>query len=92
MSMEMERDSHSDFQRAVEVKELHEESLLAKENVVGVGVGIRKREGVYTGEVAVIVMVRRKLPRIEIPEDDLLPEEIDGIPIDVQEVGAIDAH
>jgi hypothetical protein len=76
----------------VEVKELYEKSLLAKENVVGVGVGIRKREGVYTGEVAVIVMVRRKLPRIEVLEEDLLPEEIDGIPIDVQEVGAIDAH
>lgn len=90
--MDMNRDSHSDFQRAAEVKERYESELLAKENVVGVGVGIRKRQGVYTGEVALIVMVRRKLPRAEVPEGDLLPEEIEGIPVDVQEVGAIDAQ
>jgi hypothetical protein len=92
MNAEGSRDSHSEFQRAAQVKEQYEQSLLAKENVVGVGVGIRKRAGEYTGEVALIVMVRRKLPASELSPEDLLPEEIDGIPVDIQEVGAIDAH
>jgi hypothetical protein len=92
MNTEGDRDPHSDFQRAAQVKERYEQSLLAKENVVGVGVGIRKHGGEYTGEVALIVMVRRKLPASQVPPEDLLPEEIDGIPVDVQEVGALDAH
>jgi hypothetical protein len=92
MDAGMNRDNHSVFQRAAEIKERYEMDLLSKENVVGVGVGIRKREGVYTGEVALIVMVRRKLPRAEVPVDDMLPVEIEGVPVDVQEVGAIDAQ
>jgi hypothetical protein len=92
MDTDLNRDSHSEFQRAAEVKARYEQSLLAKENVVGVGVGIRKREGVYTGEVALIVMVRKKLPSAEVPIEDMVPEEIEGIPVDVQEVGAIDAQ
>lgn len=92
MNGEMNRDSHSAFQRAAVVKDLHEEVLLSKANVVGVGIGIRQQEGVYTGEVALIVMVSQKRPSAELRPDDILPVEIDGIPVDVQEVGAIDAQ
>lgn len=92
MDTDINRDSHSEFQHAAEVKARYEQSLLAKKNVVGVGIGIRKREGIYTGEVALIVMVRKKFPSAEVPVEDMLPEEIEGVPVDVQEVGAIDAQ
>lgn len=92
MSAEMKRDAHSMFQRAAEIKERHKELLLSKANVIGVGVGIRQQEGEYTGEVALIVMVREKLPRAQISDKDLLPTELEGIPVDVQEVGEIDAQ
>ncbi len=88
----MNQDSHSAFQRASEVKDRYEQTLLSKANVVGVGVGIRQLDGVYTGEVALIVMVREKLPKTQIREEDLVPTEIDGVPVDVQEVGALDAQ
>lgn len=92
MNGEMNQDSYSAFQRAAEVKDRHKQLLLSKANVVGVGVGIRQQEGEFTGEVALVVMVSRKLPSSEVPPDDLLPREIEGIPVDVQEVGSIGAQ
>lgn len=92
MEEDINRDSHSAFQHAAQVKARYEQSLLEKANVIGVGIGIRKREGIYTGEVALIVMVQKKLPRTELPAEDLLPNEIEGVPVDIQEVGAIDAQ
>jgi hypothetical protein len=92
MDGDLNQDSNSAFQHAVQVKDRYEQALLGKGNVIGVGVGIRKREGVYTGEVALIVMVSKKLPRVEVSPEDLLPDEIEGVPVDIQEVGAIDAQ
>lgn len=85
----IERDPHSAYQRAEGVKQRYQAEILAKANVIGVGVGYRSRAGKITEEVAIIVMVTRKQPRAEIPEGDLLPREIEGIPVDVQEVGQI---
>jgi hypothetical protein len=37
-------------------------------------------------------MVKQKLPREQLSADDILPTEIDGVPVDVQEVGVIRAQ
>jgi len=60
-------------------------------NVVGVGVGLRTRGGRRQREVALVVMVRQKVPRTMLAEADVLPAEIDGVPVDVVEVGDISA-
>jgi hypothetical protein len=65
---------------------------LTKANVVGVGVGLRSRAGVFTDEVAIIVMVSKKYLSADLTFEDLLPEEIEGVPVDVQEVGEISLH
>ncbi len=85
----VEQDSHSAYQRAEQVKQQYQAELLAKDNVVGVGVGLRSRGGLTTAEVAIIVMVSKKVLKSELPEEQLVPSEIDGVPIDVQEVGDI---
>jgi hypothetical protein len=36
-------------------------------------------------------MVRQKIPRALLAESDVLPVEIDGVPVDVVEVGDISA-
>jgi hypothetical protein len=82
-----ERDSHSAYQRAEQVKRRYQAEILTKANVVGVGVGLRSRAGKFTEEVAIVVMVSRKLPSADLADEDLLPQEIEGIPVDVQEVG-----
>ena len=77
--------------RAVRAKQLHEPSLLAKANVLGVGVGVRQRSGKGSTEVAVVVLVRRKVPASELAPQDRIPSEIEGVPVDVQEVGDVRA-
>jgi hypothetical protein len=77
--------------RAMEVKARYEASLLKKANVVAVGVGFRQRGGEVTYEVALVVSVTRKLPATQLPPQDVIPDRIEGIPVDVRETGTIRA-
>ena len=77
--------------RAVRVKQAHEQALLAKANVLGVGVGIREQGGARGGQVVVVVLVRRKIPISQLALRDQIPPEIEGVPVDVQEVGEVRA-
>ena len=85
-----------DMQRAIEkaqaVKEAYQGELMAKENVVGVGVGFCHKDGIRTDTVGLVVMVSKKMPRTQLEPQALIPELIDGVPVDVQEVGEIKAH
>ncbi len=80
-----------DTAKALRVKESHEAALLAKPNVLGVGVGFRHRGGVRLEEISIIVMVRRKVPAAQLAPADRIPSEIDGVPVDVHEVGDVRA-
>ena len=91
MNANLDQDMFSAYERVSSVKDAFKEDLLAKPNVIGVGVGLREREGELTDEIVLVVLVTKKLPRIEIKADDLIPTEIEGVPIDVQEVGEIAA-
>lgn len=77
--------------RAEAVWRAHRSELLSKPNVVGVGVGLRERGGSRTDEVALVVLVRRKVPDHQLAPQDQLPRVLDGVPIDVQEVGDVRA-
>jgi hypothetical protein len=52
---------------------------------------LRMRKGEPTGEVALVVMVNKKIPDAELAPDQLIPRELDGVPIDVLEVGDLKA-
>jgi hypothetical protein len=41
--------------------------------------------------MALIVSVLRKLPTSEVSANDIIPTEIEGVPVDVKEVGEIRA-
>ena len=77
--------------RAQAVKARHEKELMRKRNVVGVGVGFRKRAGKMTDEVCIVVSVRQKLPRAQLAPQDAIPTVLDGVPVDVQVTGAFRA-
>lgn len=74
------------------VKKAHEGNLMAKPNVVGVGIGYRQTGGNLTDTVALVVMVSHKLPEDSLNPKDIIPREIDGVPVDVQEVGVLRAY
>lgn len=87
-----EQNKQTAYEQARAVKQAHEQELLAKPNVVGVGVGLRQQQGKFTDDVAIVVMVSQKKPSPQLKQEDVIPTEIDGIPVDVQEVGEFQAH
>lgn len=74
------------------VKQSHESELMSKANVVGVGVGYRHRAGKRTDQLGLVVLVERKQPEGELSPGDVIPQQIEGVPVDVQEVGQIRAQ
>lgn len=66
------------------VKERHQPQLLQKENVVGVGVGYKKVKGERTDTVGIVLFVEEKVPQKALKKEDIIPEEIEGVPTDVQ--------
>jgi hypothetical protein len=83
--------SEKAIQQAMAVKARHEARLMQKANVVGVGVGFREEGGKFTDQVALVVNVIRKLPKDQLAPEDLIPTEIEGVPVDVRETGEIRA-
>jgi hypothetical protein len=84
--------SEDKTERAKAVQEKYSEQLMSKPHVVGTAIGLRMRQGQYTGEVAIVVMVSKKVAEDELKPEDKLPEELDGIPVDVQETGTFVAQ
>jgi hypothetical protein len=76
--------------RAVKAK--YEKRLMRKKHVVGVGIGLRERKGQQIEEMVLTVMVRQKLPPSALRPRDRIPRELDGVPVDVQEVGELQAQ
>src|SRR6266511_4211009 len=56
-------------------------------NLVGVGIGEQISGGKHTGVMAVKFLVRIKYPDNQIPDGDRLPREVNGHPVDVEQVG-----
>jgi hypothetical protein len=60
-------------------------------NIVGVGIGRKVTEGRGTNALAVVIYVRKKLPRRSLSRRSLIPQSIGGLPTDVLETGRIKA-
>jgi len=73
--------------KAMLVQKKYTEMLLKIPHVVGVGVGLQKKNGAYTGDVGLVVMVDTKMPTAELAPEDQIPPELDGVHVDVQEAG-----
>ena len=91
ISNEGDLDLKAKTERILAVKEIHEDDLLSKANVVGVAIGFRQKNGQSTDTLALVVMVSSKVPQSTLSPEDQIPVSIDGIPIDVQEIGEISA-
>lgn len=79
------------YEQAKAVKDAYLDDLLSKPNVVGCGIGFRQVQGERTNEIVVVVMVTKKVPNAQLDPDELIPRELEGVPIDVQEVGELGA-
>jgi hypothetical protein len=81
----------SDVGRIISLKQRHESHLIRRRNVIGVGVGFKVTSAGPTDELAVVVNVERKLPKEQLTERDLIPQQINQIRTDVIETGVIRA-
>ena len=70
----------------------HEETLLAKENVVGVGMGYKTIGRTKSNDLCLVVMVQQKITRAGLKPESLVPSEVDGVPTDVIQVGELRAQ
>src|SRR4051812_17950231 len=78
--------------QAIQAQAVHQPTLLAKANVVGVAVGFKNSKGSSTGEVSVIVLVEQKKPLAALSAQDVIPPELEGMKTDVYEVGYLRAQ
>jgi hypothetical protein len=79
----------ADQEEVIRAKEAHTEALLARPNVVGVGVGYKLRREGRTEILSVVALVRQKVPRAQLAADAVVPRTVEGIPTDVIEVGEL---
>jgi hypothetical protein len=56
-------------------------------NVTGVGVGTKQIAGAHTESWCISVLVSKKVPASELAPAEQIPDQIDGVPTDVIEVG-----
>jgi hypothetical protein len=84
-------DSQDSLEHAMAVKARYEQELMRQPNVIGVGVGFRQRQGQMTDEVSIVVLVREKLTPQNLDDEEMLPSELDGVPVDVQSAGDVRA-
>jgi hypothetical protein len=74
-----------------DVRRRYQDELMAKANVVGVGIGFRQQGGESTHQPALVVMVSKKVPEWQLSPEDVIPASLDGVPVDVQEIGELRA-
>ena len=76
---------------AKEVKGSYLHELLAKRNVVGVGLGYKVSRGSTRNELSIVVSVTHKVDRSALAPDDLVPEALNGVATDVVQTGVFRA-
>src|SRR5690349_18838637 len=72
-----------------ELQESEQASLLTCENVLGVGVGRKIKEGLDTGEPCLTVFVSQKLPLSALTESARIPRSLKHCKTDVVELGQV---
>lgn len=77
------------LQLTLQAQAAFENTLLAKENVVGVAVGLKESEGVKSEEMAVVVLVKEKVSVSDLPQSQVIPRHVDGVRTDVMAVGEL---
>ena len=86
---------HTSYDYVAEVQSRYTEYLLHKPHVVGVSIGLLDVDGDGTADYVyycIVVLVSVKLPAGELAPDERIPDELDGVPVKVQEVGEISAQ
>ncbi|MBN1145646.1 MAG: hypothetical protein JXA78_00210 [Anaerolineales bacterium] len=75
----------------LQAKQSNQSEIMAKPNVIGVGIGKKESAGGKTDETCIVVLVRDKIPQAGLAADEMVPRQVDGVLTDVVSVGEIRA-
>jgi hypothetical protein len=75
----------TDYERVLAAKQATASRLLAVPGVHTVAIGAKQVGGYSTNELAIVVFLEKKRAASELPADELIPPELDGIKTDVVE-------
>jgi hypothetical protein len=78
-----------DFREILEIKKAAQERLLSVPGVHAVGVGAKIVGGKRTSELSITVFVTQKKAESEVPPEQRIPSEINGVKTDVVEMGRV---
>lgn len=67
-------------------------ALQRTENVVGHAIGYKIKRGQTTTELALVALVQEKVQAARLPSSQLLPRQVDDVPLDVVAVGRVMAQ
>lgn len=84
--------SDETMKKLTDIQARHADELMAHANVVGCGIGLAMKDGLYTETPALVVMVTVKLPVAQLNPKDVLPRELEGERVDVQQTGGFTAQ
>lgn len=92
-------DTQQQIQRAYAVQAKYSDALMQLPHVVGVGIGFCRFDDHHRGvaesgerQVALIVMVDRKVDEDRLTPAQRIPSTLDGVPVAVQEMGVFTAY
>lgn len=66
--------------------------LLSLPNVVGVGLGMKQTKNVATGKICLKVYVEKKIPKDKLSREEIIPEKLEGVKTDVEEIGGVNVQ
>ena len=73
------------------VQTQYTDQLMSLPNVIGVSIGQREPDEDRTGDYVIVVLVDRLLDGANVPVEDQIPDELDGVPIIVRQIGTFEA-
>jgi hypothetical protein len=67
------------------------DQLMSLPNVIGVSIGQREPDEHQTRDYVIVVLVDRLRDNENVPLEERIPDELDGVPIIVRQVGTFEA-
>lgn len=82
-----QKEQRMDIEKIRDCRDKHKNRLFKKANVISVGLGYKVKGKEKTSELCLVVGVTKKVDRRSVSRHDLIPDELDGVKLDVVEVG-----
>lgn len=84
-----------EYRYVVEVQSRYTDYLMHKPNVVGISIGLDDTDSDGDLDIVyycIVVLVSNKVDEDDLAPEERIPDELDGVPVRVQEIGQISAQ